>query len=281
MNIFPNMKFLSVGDVTIEYEERGRGEPIVLVHGGVFSDWFVPLAATEALAGFRVVRVRRPGYGANRPKQHVSIIDHARLVAAVADELALGKAHWVGHSSSCAIVLQVAADRPELVQSLSLIEPAPTGVFQTAAGNELLPQFIGPAMGAFAGGDVADAFDTFLRGVGGDGQQAVVEGRLGKDGYERAIKESPFFFADELRAVQEWAFTKADASRLAQPTLILEGGSQPAHLGPMSHQVSAATSALMKNSEVVIIPGVNHLMPLQDPDALGAAVAAFARKHPR
>lgn len=39
--------------------EQGQGAPILLIHGGVFSDWFVPILSSAALAGFRLIRVRR------------------------------------------------------------------------------------------------------------------------------------------------------------------------------------------------------------------------------
>ena len=40
------IKAVMVGDTEIQYSERGEGEPLLLVHAGVFADWFVPLAAS-------------------------------------------------------------------------------------------------------------------------------------------------------------------------------------------------------------------------------------------
>ena len=61
------MTGVSLRDSEIEYCERGAGEPLLLVHAGVFANWFVPMAASRVLEGFRVIRVRRAGYGRNAP----------------------------------------------------------------------------------------------------------------------------------------------------------------------------------------------------------------------
>ena len=47
----------------LEYDGRGAGEVIYLVHAGVYSSWFAPLFDEPALDGFRVIRPIRPGYG--------------------------------------------------------------------------------------------------------------------------------------------------------------------------------------------------------------------------
>jgi pimeloyl-ACP methyl ester carboxylesterase len=195
----------------IEYIERGQGEVVVLVHAGVFSDWFTPLSETRALDGFRVIRVRRAGYGANVTSGHLSVADHARHIGALADHLSIKTLHWVGHSSSCQMGLQLALERPELVQSLILVEPAGGGGLAVPASEDIGRRFIGPSMAAFAQGDIESAFDTFMRGVCGDEHRAVIEGRLGAEGYQRAIEEARFFFSDEIIAVAEWAFGTDEA----------------------------------------------------------------------
>lgn len=118
-----------IGDVEIGFVDRGNGAPIVLVHAGVFSEWFRDVAASRALEDFRVIRLRRAGYGRTPPARHLAIADHAQHAAAVADRLGLDRIHFVGHSSSCQIGLALALQRPELLESLVLLEPAAAGGF--------------------------------------------------------------------------------------------------------------------------------------------------------
>ena len=273
------MRHILLDDMEIEYEERGAGEPLVLIHAGVFGDWFLPVYQSAALDGFRIIRVHRPGYGPQVPERHLTLGEHARAVAGLADHLDLGPFHWVGHSSSCLMGLELAVARPDLVHSLALLEPAAGGGFAVQASADLGQRFIGPAMGAFMAGDLEGAFDTFLRGVCGDDYRAVIEASLGPEGYQRAVRDSAFFFRDEIIAVQESQFAATDAARVGQPILVVEGG-ESASLGPLSHQITERATALLPHAEVAIIDGVNHAMPLQDPGAVGRAIAAFVRRHP-
>src|SRR5918998_1739657 len=115
------MQQLAVAGSEIEYADEGAGDPILLIHAGVFGAWFAPLAEAPELEGFRVIRVVRAGYtDGPPPSSHLAIGDHARHCAALLDALGVGQAHLVAHSSGCLIALQVAMDRPEAVRSLVL-----------------------------------------------------------------------------------------------------------------------------------------------------------------
>lgn len=274
------MQRMSAADGAMEYSERGEGEPIFLVHAGVFGDWFLPVSDSAALEGFRVIRMHRAGYGPEAPDRHLTLADHARHVAALANHLGLARIHVVGHSSGALITMQLAIDHADLVHSLILLEPAPGGALQVPAFADLGREFVGPAMGAFAAGDIKTAFDTFLRGVGGDADhRELIERRLGPAGYEKALRDAAFFFRDEVPAVLEWQFGTAEAARVQQPVLVVEGA-ESVREGPMSRQITDAAAKLLPKAEIAIIEGVNHMMPLQDPDAIGRVIADFASKHP-
>jgi pimeloyl-ACP methyl ester carboxylesterase len=121
------------------------------------------------------------------------------------------------HSS---IGLQLALDDPGLVASLILFEPAkPSGTQREVAAST----YVGPALAAAAQGDIARAFDVFLRGVGGDGYREALRARLGDDGLVQAEHESAYFFAAELPALAAWTFGPAEAARVTAPALLLCG----------------------------------------------------------
>ena len=81
----------------------------------------------------------------------------------------------------------------------------------------------------------------------------------------------------------ESQFGSAEAARIRHPVLCIEGGAQPPHLTSMSRQISERTVELLPQAEVIIIPGANHALPLQDPEAAAKAIASFidARSVPR
>jgi pimeloyl-ACP methyl ester carboxylesterase len=269
---------MTTHSVELQYSDQGQGEPFLLVHGGVFADWFVPLVANASWEGFRVIRVRRAGYGPKSPATSLSMQDHARHLADLLAVLNINRTHLAGHSSGALIALQLAADRPALVQTLALIEPAPAGPFQVPAFGELAQRYVGPAMGAFAAGELARAFHSFMRGVCGTEYESVIERSLGPGAIEQARRESQFFFRDEVPAAMQWQFDPAQASRLDLPVLVAEGAAGR-DAGPFSRQVTEAVLSLFPRAELALIEHANHLVPLQQPQALGQALASFARRH--
>lgn len=275
---FTPWQSVHLGDVEIEFTERGAGDAIFLAHAGVFSEWFRLVYQSPTLDGFRLIRLRRAGYGPSQPKHHLTLANHAKHAAALADHLGLKEIHWVGHSMSCQIGLFLAVQRPELVRSLILLEPAAGGGGFDVPASYDRPDFVGPALAAFQAGDLPAAFDFFMQGVCGEGFRTIIEGRLGKAGLDRAIRESAFFFRDEIPAVIEARFGPADGAKIRQPVLCLEGGAQPPHLQVMSHQVSERAVQLMPQTEIVVIPDANHALPLQNPAAIAETIASFIRR---
>jgi pimeloyl-ACP methyl ester carboxylesterase len=269
---------LRVGDDEIEYDDVGEGEPILLVHAGVFSDWFAPVAATVELAGFRIIRPRRAGYVTGAAASgHLTIADHARHCGLLLDELGLAVAHFCGHSSSSLIGLQLALDRPSLVQSLILLDPAPCGDLLGPVNSPVIGQVVGPAMAAYASGDTSTGFDRFMTAVCGAHHRAVMEARLGVDGYEQAVRESAFF-PDEAAAAMEWRFGASDAGRIRAPMLLVEGG-KTAEVAAVVPESVGRLAAMIPHAQVAVLAGASHLMPLEDPRGVARLIGDFARKH--
>ena len=263
------------GGGDVGYYDGGRGQTVLLVHAGVFSDWFRPLSRQLPHDRFRVVRMRRSGYrGTAPPAGHLSLADHARHAALLLDALGISAAHWVGHSSSCLIGLQLAQDRPGLVASLTLLEPAPGGDLLGPADEQIFAARMRPAMQAFFAGDPGGAFDRFMRTIGGPGYEAVVTGQLGSGGLDTARAESGFFFADELPAIQEWVFGPGQAARITQPALVVLGADS-ARFTPLTGETVQRLSAMLPHARTRTLPGCSHLMPLQQPAALARLITGF------
>jgi pimeloyl-ACP methyl ester carboxylesterase len=257
----------------LDYDERGAGEVVCLVHAGVFGAWFTPLFDQPALDGFRVIRPIRPGYGHSpAPSEPASIAAHARRCGALLRGLGITRAHWVGHSSSCCIGLQLALDDPGLVASLILFEPAkPSGQQREGAAST----YVGPALAAAAQGDLSRAFDVFLRGVGGDRYREALRARFGNDGLVEAERESAYFFTDELPALAAWTFGPADATRVGAPALLLCG----AQSRPWFRENAAILAELLPDARTRTLPELGHLAPLTHPAELASAIGEFV-SHP-
>lgn len=257
----------------VEVDDRDSGEPVLLIHGGVFSDWFAP-AAAPGLAGLRSIRVRRAGYLPGiAPTRPLGIADHARHCALLLDALGISSAHVCGHSVGALIALQLALDAPMVVRSLVLLEPAPAGDLGSLADAEAAGRLLGPAFGAIAAGELDKGFDAFLAATGGPGGRALVEARLGRDGLRAAVRQA-VSLTYERQAVAEWRFTAADAARIGRPMLLVQGG-RSAEVAPFAPRTVAALAAMAPQARVVTLPGATHLMPLQDPVAIAELIERF------
>ena len=99
-------------------------ERIVFVHGSV-SNGPATWSGQRPLADrFALEILNRPGFPPNPPVDRVDFEEHA---AWVAERLRPGD-HLVGHSYGGVVSLLAAAKRPELVRSLTVVEPPAAGV---------------------------------------------------------------------------------------------------------------------------------------------------------
>ena len=105
----------------LAYEVSGAGPPIVLVHGlsGSARWWArnVPALAQQ----FRVYVVDLAGFGRSRGQPFV-LAEGAHALAQWMDSLGLARASFVGHSMGGHIVADLAADFPERVERLVLVD---------------------------------------------------------------------------------------------------------------------------------------------------------------
>ena len=266
---------LRVGEETVEFTVRGNGEPVLLIHAGVFAAWFPTVVDDPALSGFRLVVPVRAGYDptAPAPSRHLTLADHAQHCAAVLDSLNIDQAHVLAHSSGSLIALQLAADRPDLVRSLVLVEPAAAPSLLPPEVAEGFGHALDPAMAAAGAGDLAAAFDTFMRVVCAEDYRTVLLTALGPVGLRRAERDCGFFFRDEVAAVGEWNLSAPDASRISQPILLVQGSSR------IVHGIVSMLAGVLPDTETTTVYGGDHLLPLRDPANLAGIAATFVTRH--
>jgi pimeloyl-ACP methyl ester carboxylesterase len=269
--------------VSLDYEFWGHatGEPVVLVHAGIFADWFKPLRDEPALTGkYRVLNYRRVGYaGSSRLPGPLSLAQQAGHLRALMQKLGIPRAHLVGHSSGGNIALQLALESPEMVQSLVLMEPA---LPVPDLGQDRLLSTraaMAPIFEAYRAGDKARAVDGFMRSVSGPDYRAVVD-RVLPGAFAQAVSDADTFFGQELPAVQQWTLSREDAARITQPVLSV--------MGAKSKDVSTIWTerhelilAWLPKAESFVLPDATHLLHVQHPRVVAEALAAFLARHSR
>ena len=108
-------------------EDGSRSAPsMLLIHGTAGSvAWWNPVI--PALTQQRhVIRVDLPGHGDSAPVRSYAVVDQARRVSGVLDELGLDSVTVVGHSSGGNVATALAEQRPDIVRAVALINSGPT-----------------------------------------------------------------------------------------------------------------------------------------------------------
>lgn len=124
--------FVDVDGIITRYYDYGRGDPIVLVHGGgmggasTANNWSrnIPGLATR----FRVIAVDRLAQGlTGNPKDDADFTYEGtvRHLYRFLQTLKLGPVHLVGHSSGGAIAFFLAVEHPEIVRTLTVVAHGP------------------------------------------------------------------------------------------------------------------------------------------------------------
>ncbi|MEP7050116.1 MAG: alpha/beta hydrolase [Pseudomonadota bacterium] len=127
---------VNTGRLTLHVAELGVGEPVLLVHGfpSYWEDWREQM---EALAGngFRAIAFDLPGYGES--ERLPNVLDYrAALVAAdiagLIRALELPSVHVLGHDWGGTLAYCLAAEHPELVKGLIVLNAGHPELFRTA-----------------------------------------------------------------------------------------------------------------------------------------------------
>lgn len=267
------MRRVAVDGAELEVEVGGSGEPVLLIQTALVANEFLPVAAEPTLADhYRVIRYHRRGYGRSSPVQGAgSIRRDAADAQALLAALGVARAHVVGVSYSGAVALQLAADWPSLVHSLTLLEPPPVHVPSApqflAANTQLVHDYHihGPVVG----------LDRFLTRVIGPDWRAAIERTL-PGAADQMEQDTPTFFETDIPALLAWTFGAEDARRITQPVLHI-GGSES---GPWFAEVRELMLAWLPQADDVVLTGADHSLALTHPAQVAAALVAFLRRHP-
>lgn len=113
--------------VKLAYQDEGSGEPaLIFIHGWTCDRSFFKPQHDHFKANHRVVSVDLRGHGeSDKPKDGYPISRYADDVAWLIGELGLDRPIAVGHSMGGVTVLQLAAEHPESVRAIVMVDPAP------------------------------------------------------------------------------------------------------------------------------------------------------------
>jgi len=230
------------------YDERGDGEPLVMLHGGVVDARFFAPNIDPLAARFHVFTPDLRGHGhtpdVDGPFSYEALAqDTIELLEAVVG----GPAHLLGHSVGAGVALTVAIRRPDLVRQLVLI----SGVFHHD--------------GLVSGSDQIDV-DQVVAGLGAAYGEEAPDGEAH---YAVGVKK-----VIELD-VREPAMTVDDLGRVASRTLVMAGDDD---IITLEHTIALYRG--IQHSELAVIPGTSHFLIQEKPDLCNATIVEFLAGKP-
>jgi pimeloyl-ACP methyl ester carboxylesterase len=181
----------------------------------------------------------------------------------------------VGHSSGGNIALQLALDAPEMVASLTLLEPA---LVDVPSGAAFFGTAVVPTLRQFSAGERAGAVDAYMRAVAGPDYRVVAEQALPAGAMQQAVVDADTFFATELPSVREWTFTREEARRINQPVLAVLG-SDSATVAPLFTERQELLLAWLSCAEPFVLAGATHMLHLQNLGGFTDAMVDFFSRH--
>jgi pimeloyl-ACP methyl ester carboxylesterase len=264
-------------------------EPAVYVHGlGGSSQNFTDIAGLLA-DRFDAQAVDLPGFGYSDPSPRYSIRAFADRLIKHIDHDGRGPVHLVGNSLGGSISVRVAALRPDLIRTLTLISPAmPFLDPRRTAQGPMLPLLALPrAERLLAYGmarlTVEEMADQVLTACFGDVTKVSPQRRaeaIEEIKLRHTVTHYPKAYLGTLRGLAS-SFVRAYlpggnsqwrlAARIAAPTLVI-GGLTDKLVDP---RVPAQVARVIPDSRLLILPGVGHVAQMEVPRVVARAIVGM------
>ncbi|MGZ8216829.1 alpha/beta fold hydrolase [Methylomagnum sp.] len=280
----PEGKFIEVDGVRLHYIERGKGEPLLLLHGNGTMIREMEISGLIDLAAdhYRVIAFDRPGYGySTRPRGRLwTPRAQAKLLYEALRRLGVERPVVVGHSWGTQVALAYALEYPSEVRRLVLL----SGYYFPTIRFDV-PLLSPPAIPLF--GDVLRY--TISPWIGRLIWPLMLKRIFGPAPVPPRFAAFPVWMAlrpSQLRAAAvEAALMIPDAMALREryrdldlPVMIM-AGEDDRHVD--AHRQSARLHKELPQSDLRLVPGVGHMIhhsvPRQVMEAIDAVAIPYSR----
>lgn len=278
-------EFITVDDARIHYRDEGPEDaPTILAVHGTYSSLHTWDGWVEQLEDdYRIVRLDLPGFGLTGPRSEgTHTLEYlVETVGAFCDALSLSDLSVIGSSLGGGVAWRLAADRPELVSNLVMVNAGGATLLSelaanvTAFGTELVPRYMTPRL----------TIRTLIKDAYADNSKVTTDlvrryhDLLLRPGNRRAVIEIASQYADQYdgddpafqmgtpKLPSEYdpdphIWDEYDTANVSVPTLFLWGTDDewlPTHFG-------RELAEGFQNSEFVTFGGVGHV-PMEESPA--------------
>ncbi len=243
----------------------GRGVPIVLIHGFTAEGMLYAQTLSRLVAmGFKVVAIDTADHGSTQglPTGGANFEEYTKLLGRVIDELGIRKAVFCGHSMGGRLITEYAANHPERVLTVILLDAIVGETWDRIVAASRLNPLLLVGIGGIL---LADSLYTvpFLR----DPTQALKLGRLVAPVVRSHVTNPMQMLGPGVSILRSrssrWMLQKIRKSGV--PLVAIHGDRDI--VVPLS---TARSAARLAGGMVVVVEGGTHSWLLKDPEALPA-----------
>lgn len=238
--------YVDVNGVGMWYDDRGDGDPLVLLHGGLTDSRDFSGNLDVLASRFRLLLPERRGHGHTADVAGpITVEVMARETIAFLDKIVGGPVRLVGYSAGAIVALWVAVRRPDLVDRLVLVSGIfhPDGMILRPTADTPPPA---PLVAAYAevSPDGADHFPVIIAKIA------------------RSVAEEPGLEPTELKLV-------------TCPALVIAADDD---IVTLEHALALYRG--LCDAQLAIIPGTSHLLLHEKPELCTRLVTDFLTTAP-
>ena len=229
----------------------GRMETIVLLHcsGSSGAQWRSLIAQLGPRYRAIAPNLTHPGTLAREAAPVRSLMGRAG-----------GPVHLVGHSYGGAVALHIARTRPELLKSLTLIEPSAFHLLEDGEALREITAVADDARAALAAGDYSGGFGRFAQYWSGAEMPADKRAAMAPQ-LAKVVSDFDALLGEPAEL--------QDVCDIEVPTLVVQGGSTKLP----SRSVCARLRTALPEATFRVVPGAGHMSPITHRDAVNALIA--------
>lgn len=257
------MPFVNVGGLKTFYESKGKGHPMLFIHGSARNHSVWEHQLNTFGEKYHAIAIDLMGHGKSEisiPPSQISITRYSNFVNNFLETLNIEKIVLIGQSLGGAVCIQFCLDFSEKVECLGLIN--------TGAKLLVNPQLLSM---------LKEDFGALRRGLEilfGQKGEETDQIRLLRAMTKEMLKTDPAVGLADFEACNKFD-SREKLSRICKPTLIV-GGSEDVLTPPWYHHY---LHEKIENSTLRIIEGVGHYSMVEKPEEFNVILSEFLEKY--
>jgi pimeloyl-ACP methyl ester carboxylesterase len=285
------MPTIDVDGVSLYYERAGNGESVVFSHG-IPTDYRAWASQVDAFSkSYSTIAYSRRYAAPNQRQGDVTdstIGNNAADLKGLIEKLGIAPVHLVSHSYGGFVAAYLAADHPDLVRTLVLVEPAIATLLvedPDSSGQMLSLLIRSPSVALsarrFQSGSLAPSLKALDSGRSEKAVELNVDGVQNKLGAFASMPEpAKKMMLDNAKTIAELRTKlppfKAHIGKISCRTLVINGEATAEWL----RRIGELAARSIPDSQALTISGARHFPHMENPSEFNANVLKFVSKRP-